>query len=139
MYRGRKQLGQEIVLGVQCTDSNGSPVAPDAAPTMKIYSQTGTLYANRQIPAQDKARIPGLFADKEFLNSTFAVGQFTAVYTWAVATVKFSATDDFEILPGGNAGGEFISLHFHQGTQDNFVTGQTNAGYIPRYRNPILN
>ncbi len=137
MDRGRLALGHEILLGVQCTDANGSPVAPDAAPVMKIFSQTGTLYINRPIPAQDKARLTGLFAYRQFLDVTFAVGLYTVLYTWTAGGFTTSAIDTFEILSGGNSGGEFISLHFHEGTQDNYVIGQTNAGNIPRYRNPI--
>lgn len=140
MYRGQAQLGEEIYVGVPCRNASRSPALPDESPTMRVYDHTGTLVVSRQIPVQDRYGTTGLFADRLFLGSLFNVGRYFVLYTWTTDSGAFSGAelDLFDILTGGDADGQFLSLFFVETAQADFLVGQTNGGILTHNRNPRI-
>lgn len=139
MYRGRYQLGDEARIGVQCTDSGGTPAAPDAAPTITVYSSSGAkIVENKAIPPKDRARATGFFEHFVRLGSDFAAGFYTVLYKWATGGGAFNgrAVDHFEILPGGSADGTVLALHYFDAGHAQFLVQQTDAGLVKAGKNP---
>ena len=139
MWRGRKILGDEIMLAVQCRNSSKAPSAPTAAPTMKIYTAAGVLVLSRSIPPIEKNTATGLFGIMQPLNSSFSAGRHYARYTYAISGTDYVDLDAFEILAGGNASGQYISL-FHLDRPDgvDFVLGQIDQGGVVVNRGPKI-
>ena len=78
MYRGRYQLGDETPVGVQCTDADGNPAAPDAAPTIIVYDANGAKPVDgKAIPPKDRANATGLFEHFVRLGSSTDLGRFS--------------------------------------------------------------
>lgn len=139
MYRGRYQLGDEVLIGVQCTDESGNPAAPDAAPTMTIYADDGSKpVENKAIPPKDRAESTGLFEHFVRLGSDFAAGAYSVLYKWATGDGDFhgQAVDHFEILPGGHVDGTVLGLHYFDAGHAQFLVQQTDAGLIKAGKNP---
>jgi hypothetical protein len=139
MYRGRYQLGDEALVGVQCTDADGNPAAPDAAPTMTVYSAAGAKpVENKAIPPKDRSNATGLFEHFIRLGSDFAEGVYTALYKWTTGGGAFSgrAVDTFEVLPGGHVDGTVLGLHYYDAGHAQFLVQQTDAGLLKAGKNP---
>lgn len=131
MYRGRGILGDELFLGVQCSD------APDAAPEMRIYTEAGVLVTTKQLPPLDRSAT-GLFGYMLPLGTGFSTGRHYARYTYAVSGDQRSELDAFEILPGGHADGQIISMAFLERPDGNdWIIAQDDMGTGPRiFRGP---
>jgi len=130
-YRGRKVLGDEIPLGVQCTSTSGVPSAPTAAPVMTIYSDAGTKIVQKSLPPSDKYGATGLFGVNQPLNSSFATGRYWVLYTYAVSGNNRNALDSFEVVGGGSTSGQRIAMAWMDRPDGNdWLISQTNQGSI---------
>jgi len=139
MFRGRYQLGDEAPIGVQCTDADNAPAAPDAAPTFSIYNESGTkIVTDKKIPPKDRAQATGLFEHFVRLGSDFAVGRYTVLYKWTTGEGTFSgrAVDHLEIIAGGSTDGTVIAMHYYEAQQAAFIVQHTDAGLIKAGKNP---
>lgn len=137
MFRGRKILGDEILLGVQCK-SAGTPTAPDAAPTMKIYTEAGAAVLSKAIPPLDRYSATGLFEYMQPLNSSFAAGRYFVRYTYVISgATKAAPIDSFEIVAGGSADGMYNALFYLDRPDGNdWVLGTTDQGTLTNNRGP---
>jgi hypothetical protein len=135
MYRGRRQLGTDLFVGVLTTDDDSRPTAPDAAPTMKIYSESG-LVLTKQIPAVDVEFITGLFGYRLFLGALYAVGLYQIIYSYSLAGVPQMQGDTFEIIAGGNPVGSVISMFPFLPGPAAFLVQELDSGVILRGKNP---
>lgn len=138
MYRGRKILGDEIYLGVQCVNASGTPTAPDAAPTMHICTSAGVKVLSKQIPPQDKFSATGWFGYMQPLNSSFATGRYFVRYSWAISSTTYTTQPDtFEIVAGGSSYGQYVSMFYLDRPDGNdFFLGQTDQGSVTVNRGP---
>jgi hypothetical protein len=139
VFRGQHQLGAEVPVGVQCTDASGEPAAPDAAPTITIYSAAGAkIVENKKIPPKDRADSLGFFEHFVRLGSDFTVGAYSVLYKWATGGGAFSgcAVDYFEVIPGGSSDGTVLGLHYYDAGHAQFLVQQTDAGIIKTGKNP---
>lgn len=139
MFRGRYQLGDEAVVGVQCVDGSDVPTAPDAAPTISVYNSSGTKLINdKPIPPKDRANATGLFEHFVRLGSDFAVGIYTVLYKWTTGEGAFSgrSVDHFQIVEGGHVDGTVIAMHYYAAQQAAFIVQHTDAGLIKAGKNP---
>ena len=139
MYRGRYQLGDEATIGVQCTNADGTPTAPDAAPTITVYAADGeTIVIDKPIPPKDRAASTGLFEHFLRLGSDYEAGAYSALYKWTTNDGGFAgrAVDHFEILPGGSADGTVLGLHYYDAGHAQFLVQQTDAGFVKAGKNP---
>lgn len=138
MWRGRYQLGDEAVIGVLCRNGSGTPVAPDAAPTAKVYNSTGTKVAELSIPPKDIARATGLFEHFVRLGSDFAAGVYSVVYSWSASGYTGGDVDWFEIAPGGDEAGTVISMTYFETANAGHLVQQLDSGRIKTGKNPYV-
>lgn len=140
MFRGRYALGEEIPLHVLCVDAAGTPVTPDYPPNLKVWNTAGTKVVNKLVPHVDPGGQTGLFGMRVFLGADFAVGYYTATWSWsdtsgAHAGVEFST---FEIVAGGNSNGAVVAITHHHTPAANYVVKQLTRGAISKGRTPRL-
>ena len=140
MWRGTRILGDEIMLGCSCDPGNGVPTAPDSAPTMRIYDSTGTLVVGKTIPPLDKFSSTGLFSYMQPLNSSFATGRYVVRYSYVISGTTYTPEFDvFEIVAGGNAAGQGISMFYlDRPDQNDFILAQTDSGSLTISRGPRI-
>jgi hypothetical protein len=135
MYRGRIQLGNEVFVGLLCTDANKIPFAPLEAPTMDVWSSSG-LVLTKALPAVDQTFITGLFGYRLFLGSLFNTGQYRVFYRYRNGSYDFMDFDTFEVVPGGDPGGAVIAMYPFRTPGANCLIQQLDGGTIVRGKNP---
>lgn len=137
MYFGRKRLGEQIRLGVQCAPGNTrTPTAPDAAPTFRIYTEAGVNVVNGSLPPREKFTVTGLFEYMRQLNSLFSTGRHYVRYQYAISSTNYVALDAFEIVTGGDTGGQVISMEFLDTPASDWILFQTDSGNTGINRGP---
>lgn len=104
MFNGFVTLGNTLTGGVLCRNSSGTPTAPDAAPTVKIYGPSGTtlaLMTNGSTTGTSVSGVTGLYSYQftlsgangfaagttYFLTATFAISGTTRGETQSVTVV----------------------------------------------------
>lgn len=138
MYRGRTQLGKELIVGVRTHDGS-EPAAPTAAPTIEVYSGTARVITPRSIPPLDRygLTVPAsLWQYRLLLDGRFDVGGYSVVYRWAVGSYNGVEIDTFEIMPGGHEDGAAIASYFYRRPNASYIVQQTDAGRIIKGKNP---
>jgi len=95
---------------------------------MTIYDNSGVLVVSKRIPPIEQTAITGLFGIMQPLNSSFAAGRYWVYYSYLVSTTQRCAVDSFEILAGGNSGGQVISLAFLDRPDADWMVGQLDSG-----------
>lgn len=128
-------LGDHFDCRVQCTTSTGAAVAPNACPTITITGPTSPV-TSKKIPPQDPTGAPGLFFYRQFLGNNFAVGTYTVSYAWTASAYSGSASETFDVVAGGDGGGQFISAFYLKRPFADFLLGQTDGGLVDRVKNP---
>lgn len=137
MFRGNVQLGQEVILGLQCLDASGVPVLPDESPVIDVYAP-GHVVAGKKIPINDKAGVTGFFQYGLFLDLKFTVGPCLVTYRYHAGAYEGFAEDTFTILPGGHPDGTIISLAWYHRPHANFLVAQLTSGKLVKGRNPTI-
>jgi hypothetical protein len=142
-YRGRKQQGEEVTLGVLCADAAGSPAAPDAAPTVSVYGPPGLVLAGKALPVLDRygtGVLASLFQWNLFLAEAYVPGVYHALYSWTTGAGAFAggALDSFEVVQGGDPKGAVLSLYHWQRPHAAFVLQGLDSGRLARNRSPRL-
>lgn len=145
MFRGRFQLGGFVDLDLLCTDSNGDPVAPDDAPTVTIYDDTGTpVKTDLKMPPKGINKT-GYFGLVVFLDSDFSTGPHIAKYSWddGGGAHEGGKIESFTIKAGGHSSGAYIGLEWYDRPHASFLVGalekpSTSSGTIEWRRNPYL-
>lgn len=137
-HRGRKPLGSEIRIGVQCRNGSRTPLAPDAAPTYRVYAEAGgSAVATGSLPPTERYQTTGLFEHMLPLNSTFAAGRYYVRYAYAISATNYVDVDSFEVLASGDANGMFNSLFFlDRPAGQDWLLGVTDQGVVTLNRGP---
>lgn len=137
-YLGRRQLGQEIEFRVSCTNASRVQVAPDAAPEVRVYNASGVRVLTRSIPTQDKPGATGVFMLAQHLDSNFAVGRYYVRTTWTTGAHSGVQLDCFEVIPGGDANGQVISMTWTTLPHFRHLIYQTDTGQLFKGGNPTV-
>ena len=137
MFRGDVQLGQEVVLGLQCHDTNMVPVVPDSSPVIDVYAP-GHVISAKKIPVMDRSGVKGYFQYGLFLDQKYTVGQCLVTYRWTTGAYQGYCEDTFMILPGGHPDGSVISLSWYHRPHANFLVAQLTSGKLVKGRNPTI-
>jgi len=138
-YFGRKPLGTEIPLYVQCTSTAGAPTAPDAAPTMKIYAQGGgSPVVSKSLPPLERYTATGLFRYMQMLTSAFSAGLYYVRFDYQTSGTAKSAQGTFEVTAGGDANGMVNSAFFldRPGSGQDWILFTTDGGQVSLNRGP---
>lgn len=135
--RGKKNLGTEIRIGVQCRNGSRTPSAPTAAPTYRVYTEAGVNVVNGSLPPTEKASTTGLFEYMLPLNSSFSTGRHYVRYAYAISGTSYADMDAFEVLAGGDATGMYNALFsLDQASGSDWLLGTTDMGKIILNRGP---
>ncbi len=137
-FSGRHQLGNLLPLSVRCVDGNGTPTLPATAPMARIFDDDGLLVTTQKLPLTDSPDTTALFSFPFTLGSEFTTGLHTVLYDYAVSGTHRSVEDHFQIVPGGDADGNGISMYYMRQPSRDFVLVQTDSGLLRRLRNPRL-
>jgi hypothetical protein len=137
-YIGRYQLGETLPLLAQTHDANGVAATPADVPTVKIWNSAGALVLARKMPSIERFTQTGRFLLPVFLNGVFATDLYRAVYHYNVSTYRGLDVDYFQVIDGGNADGNVISMYFFDRPQAKYIVYQTDAGVLIQGRNPTV-
>ena len=132
-YRGRYSLGDFIPLQVLCKDVNGVPTNPDLMPEARVFSPVGNAAGHFSIPVLDPGGQAGLFQLVEGAAAWFNItGNWRVVYHWTTGSGAFAGVeeDTFEVVNGGAARGNVISMAFYVRPNADFIVWQTDGGSI---------
>jgi hypothetical protein len=133
----RVHLGEEVALFVLTKTSAGAPVAPDAAPTFSIYNSAGTaIISDRKMPPVEKGATTGAFGCGQFLGDQFAEGKYVVLYKWVSGAFNGKQDEEFEIMPGGDGGGNCVAMAILRKPHTTYVVRQLTSGKIAAGRNP---
>lgn len=136
-YLGRFQLGADVPLFLRCRDASLTPTQPDAPPQAKVFSGT-TVVEARLMPVCDQKYVAGQFRLPLRLTRIYSVGRYQVVYYYAKGSFHGLHTDDFEIVPGGDARGAISSAYFLERPEASYVVQGTEEGAILVGRNPAV-
>lgn len=132
----RQQLGDELDITIQVVDTNLTPQAPDAAPTLRIYNSAGTKVATILMPPADRINVIGLFEHTLLLNWTYAVGFYSWRASYAVGGVNGVQEGYFEVADGGGPDGSIIAVAFMQNPDGTVLVQHTDNDTFLLSRNP---
>jgi hypothetical protein len=106
----RLQLGDDLPIRVQVRNQNKQPVLPDAAPSLRVYDEAGTLAVATRLPPFGSAL--GMFGSDIPLDASFAEGAYSWRATWTVGNIAGVASGQFRIVPGGDPAGPVLAQDF---------------------------
>lgn len=139
MWLGRKVLGEEITVGVQCRDSTGVPSNPTDAPTIDVVDDAGTSVVSMTIPPVSLTLAPGMFAYNLPLDDRFSVGRYCVRYSWVISAVNYAILGYFEIVAGGDVDG-LVNAMFYLDRPDgrDWIVTTSTMGVQRLHRGPQL-
>ena len=140
MYLGRYFLGQTINITIRTVDVNGTPTVPENPPYIDFRSDSA-LAVQVQVPILDRYVVTGLFVYPLRLNSSFAVGRYSATSFYRVTGVNNyhgMDVDYFEIISGGDSDGAIATQHYWERPESVYLIQQTESGGINLRRNPAI-
>ncbi len=125
---GRFQRGDKVRISVE----TGS--TPDDAPVATIAGPGG-FEAVLQVPIDGST---ARFARRVFLGLDFALGSYLVTHQYAISGEPRSHEQAFELVPGGDSGGDVISMHTLDRPEGRHVVAQLSGGLLVQGRNPKL-
>jgi hypothetical protein len=109
---------------------------PDHAPVAVILGPDGRSVLSAEMYSVGAAA--QAFRADAFLDSLFALGVHWVVYSYTVGGVPLEATDTFEIVSGGDSGGDVIALYGLEQPEQPCVVAQLGCGRLVLGRRPAL-
>ena len=138
MYRGRYQLGQEVVLGLVTLESTSLPDVPDYPVHVRIWSG-GTKVLGKFIPIHDRYGTTAFFQYRQFIGAQFSAGTYHVNYHYVGSDGHGGIeTDHFEVVAGGHADGTIIAMNYYNRPHADFVVTHLDSGKIQQRRNPSV-
>jgi hypothetical protein len=126
----RYQRGTVLPLGLLTAG------VPDHAPIAVILGpDSRSVLSAEMYAAGASARA---FRADVFLDSLFALGVHRVAYSYTVGGVPQEATDAFEIVSGGDSGGDVIALYGLERPERPCVVAQLGCGRLVLGRRPAL-
>lgn len=138
MYIGRTTIGTYIPLSVWCRNGSQTPVVPDRAPLVSIYSATAKI-AEFRLPIRDRYVVTGYFQGRLFLGGgLYSTGPYQARFAYAISGTAYTYSQEWEIVAGGHDDGAGLSMHYFKIPTTSFVIYQGEGGRVLRRRNPTV-
>lgn len=126
---GRCRRGDKVML------SCSVPSVPDHAPIAVVLNSDSHVVATIALPKIGPSR--KLFGMSVFIGTAFIVGNYLVSYQFSVGGNSGSVPDDrFAVVPGGDSGGDVISLYSFDRPEARFVVAQLSSGRLAQGRNP---
>jgi hypothetical protein len=138
-YLGRFQLGATVPLYLGGRSATGALTLPDAPPQAKIFTGT-TFVESKLMPIEDRYVLTGWFRATLFLGRLYSTGFYTVVYYYSTGgqTALGLESDNFEIVPGGDARGAVIGTYFYDRPEARYIVQGLESGSIIKGRNPTV-
>jgi hypothetical protein len=127
---GRLRRGDRAAFFVETV------AAPDAAPVAVVLDSGGAVVLAQELPSWKRSRTR-FFAPLR-IDRRFDLGRYTVTYRYTVGGVPVIAQDVLDVVPGGDSGGEVISLYALDRTKSRFVIAQLGCGRLARGKNPTI-
>jgi hypothetical protein len=126
----RHQRGTVVTLGISPGKADRLPVASVVGPgSVPLGTYPMPMLSGTSAPSyQLSLRLPG----------GIALGTYQVTFSYSVGGVSGSASEQFDVIPGGDSGGEVISLYSHDRPEARYVLAQIGAGKLVQGRNPHL-
>ena len=135
-YLGRWDKGDRLPITVVTGDAAGTPTAPDDAPVVIVYGDSGAVVAQR-VPIH-KASGTGVFRGWLDLTSSFASGRYTLKATWSLSGAPYEDTQQFEVTALGGSDGTGIAAAALDLAPNRYLVAQGDLGTVKAFRNPKL-
>jgi hypothetical protein len=127
---GRLRRGDRATLFVETV------AVPDFAPVAVVLNPAGDTIAAVELPSWKKSRVR--FCAPLRIDQRFDLGRYTVTYRYTVGGVPVIAQDVLDVVPGGDSGGEVISLYALDRTKSRLVIAQLGCGRLARGKNPTI-
>jgi hypothetical protein len=128
-WLGRFQLGDFVGLIVQCKDQNGVPTMPDNVPISRFFDPNGTFIGITHLPTLERFATPGLFQLTLPISSIFSTqGNWRVISTYSIGSFTGIDENTFEVVPGGEARGNVISMYYYRRPDADYIVFQTDNG-----------
>ena len=134
-WLGRQQLGSVLDIYLQCVDSADTPSIPTNPPQLKVRFGTTVVLA-AEMPVIEKSVRTGRFYYPLKLANQFTTGHYNFTCFYKVSTFHGFLNGTFEIIAGGDAGGQVLNMYFFDRPHADFVVYGTEFGSVYRGRNP---
>ncbi len=126
---GRYRRGDKVVIGTIL------PGIPDSAPIAVIISPDSQVIGAYELPISDATRVS--FSLPVQVNLAFAFGTYRVSYQFTIGGHAGVVKDaEFQVIPGGDSGGEVISMLAFDRPEARFLIAQLNSGRLVVGRNP---
>jgi hypothetical protein len=126
----RYQRGTVLPLGLLTSG------VPDHAPIAVLLDPAGADVLSVEMYAVGATA--RAFRADVFLDSLFGLGVHRVVYSYTVGGEPATTEDAFEIVSGGDSGGDVIALYGLDRPESPFVVAQLGCGRIVLGRRPAL-
>jgi hypothetical protein len=127
---GRLRRGDRVTLFV------ATVAVPDAAPVAVVLDPSGAAVLAQELPSWRRSRTR--FCAPLRIDRRFELGRYTVAYRYTVGGLPVSAQDTFDVVPGGDSGGEVIALYVLDRTKSRLVIAQLGCGRLARGQNPTI-
>lgn len=107
----------------------------DAPPVATVTDPNNALFATYQIPYDGT---PYSFSYGFRLPGGAALGTYQVSIAYSIAGTPGTSTSAFDVVSGGDSGGEVISLYSYDRPEARFVLAQLGSGKLVQGRNPHL-
>jgi hypothetical protein len=129
----RYQRGQRIHLTLDTAS------APDALPVATIRRDgSATIVASFTMALPRPPHGYRKFFASFVVGAGFSLGTYQVEFAYSVAGTPYERSGSFEVVAGGDAAGDVISLHASTRPEGHYVLAQLSSGRLVRGRNPHL-
>lgn len=127
----RYQRGQLVTIGL--TPPEGMP---DSLPVASITDPDNALFATPHLPYTPNA---GTSFSRSFrMPGGSPLGTYQVAISYSVAGTPGTAASSFDVVAGGDSGGEVISLYGYDRPEARFILAQLGSGKLVQGKNPHL-
>lgn len=112
-----------------------TPSPPDSAPTAVIITPASVALPT-QIMGMNTGSTDWLV--RFFLDGTAILGTYRIVFTFYISGVPYTSSRAFMVVPGGDIGGDVISMYAFTRPDSQYVLAQLTSGLVVCGRNPVI-
>ena len=127
----RYQRGSVVLLAVNPASKT------DRLPVATITTPSGTTLAVVPIPLSPGSG-PLTYVARFRLPAGLALGTYGVSISYAIAGTQTTSSASFDLAPGGDSGGEIISMFGYDRPEGRYVLAQLGSGRLVQGLNPYL-
>ena len=129
----RYQRGQQVPISLTLAG------LADAPPLATIHDPNNALLGIWKLPYQPGySPMAFVYGSLIRLQGGAALGTYQVTFSCSVGGQAQTQTATFDVVPGGDSGGEVISLYAYDRPEARYVLAQLGSGKLVQGRNPHL-